>query len=130
MCGSARRSTSARSAGGPVPDRPHKNACHSCGGDMSDGQLRRQEFDERINNKMMAELDSVYAHLRAVIENCKTADVAAIRHQLVGLLPEVQPCDPDLAERLRANGMGHLVERASHFAQDAWAGWGYPEEQP
>lgn len=108
-----------------MAERIHKRACLVCGGDMTEGQLRRQAWWDENDRKIDEELDSTYRHLRAVIENCKTMDAAAIRHQLVGLLPEVQDPDPDLAKRLREKGMGHLTDRAEQLAQDGWAEYGY-----
>lgn len=75
--------------------------------------------------EVTAELESTYAHIRAVVENCKHSPVGAIRHQLVGLLPEVRTFDPDVAARMRAKGLGHLVERQEHAASVAWAEYGY-----
>lgn len=72
------------------------------------------------------ELDSIYAHIRAVAENCKTTDVAAIRHQLVGLLPECQGLDPERERLMRERGMGHLVEQRQADVRAAWASYGYP----
>jgi hypothetical protein len=78
--------------------------------------------------QLCSELDSTYAHLRAVIENCKHTDVAAIRHQLVGLLPEVQDLEPEVANRMRAKGMGHLADRHADLVRSNWSDFGYPDE--
>lgn len=103
--------------------------CNTCGGDLKTaGQARRQEWDERQNLAAMDKLDSTNAHLRAVIENAKTATVEAIRHQLVGLLPDVRDMDPEFKERLRAKGMGHLVEHHEAMVKANWAKFGYPED--
>ena len=110
-----------------MSDRPHKKACLFCGGDMTDGQVRRQDFWFDNEKRNSDEIDSTYAHLRAVIENCKTMDAAAIRHQLVGLLPETRFPDPELQTRLREKGMGHLADRGEQAAREGWAQYGYPE---
>lgn len=70
-------------------------------------------------------MDSTYAHLRAVIENCKHSPVDAIRHQLVGLLPEVRDMEPEHKDALRAKGMGHLVDRHEQDIARNWADYGY-----
>lgn len=89
----------------------------------------RKRLDEawKESDRLSAECDSTYAHLRAVIENCKHMPVEAIRHQLVGLLPEVQTFDPDVAARMREQGLGHLVERQEQAARAAWDEYGYGE---
>lgn len=71
-------------------------------------------------DRMADELDSIYAHLRAVIENCKHSPVETIRHQLVGLLPEVQP----LAQELR-DKFPDLAARQDEAVREAWKGYGY-----
>lgn len=99
------------------------------GGREYQHRYARKRLDEawKDSDRMAAELDSTYRHLRAVIENCKHVPVEAIRHQLVGLLPEVQTPDPDVAERMRKQGMGHLVERQEWMAQGNWSDYGYGE---
>jgi len=43
------------------------------------------------HEKIADDLDSTYRHIRAIIINCDTANsLNQIKHQLVGLLPEVQ----------------------------------------
>ena len=74
-----------------------------------------------------AEIDSTYAHIRAVIENCKHMPVEAIRHQLVGLLPEVREMEPTAKREMREHGLGHLVERHEWMVQGNWADYGYGE---
>lgn len=90
----------------------------------------RKRLDEawKESDRMATEIDSTYAHLRAVIENCKTTDAAAIRHQLVGLLPETREMEPERKAELRAADMGHLVERHEAQVRENWAGYGYGEE--
>lgn len=109
--------------------RPHKKACHRCGGDMTVGQLSRQRFEEKCAEQDMVELETTYAHLRAVVGNCgkprKGSRLAAIRHQLVGLLPEVRTYDPAEAEEMRAKGLGDLVDRRNDLAREGWAEYGY-----
>lgn len=77
------------------------------------------------SDRMAQELDSTYAHLRSVIENFKQTDVAAIRHQLVGLLPEVQGPSDEMRQR-----MPDLAKLTEQRAQEAWASYGYPEGGP
>lgn len=79
------------------------------------------------SGRLADELDSTYAHLRAVIDNCKQTDATAIRHQLVGLLPEVRDMEPDQKDRMRSKGMGHLVERHERTIRANWAEYGYGE---
>jgi len=81
------------------------------------------------SDRLADELDSTYAHMRAVIENCKRTDSAAIRHQLVGLLPEVRPMSPEATEKARAEGgqWAALVERHEARVRENWAKLGYPE---
>lgn len=105
--------------------RPHAKACLRCGGDMTDGQLRRQDFDEKHHDETMAELDSTYCHLRAVIENCRHSSVDAVRHQLVGLLPEARDFEPEVKEQMRAGGMADLVDIQAERVRQAWADYGY-----
>jgi hypothetical protein len=69
--------------------------------------------------------DSTYAHLRAVIENCKTATPDAIRHQLVGLLPETRDLEPEAKSQMRSGGLGNLVERHESNIRAGWAKYGY-----
>ncbi|HMF60922.1 MAG TPA: hypothetical protein VK595_11150 [Vicinamibacterales bacterium] len=71
------------------------------------------------SDRMASEIDSTYAHLRAVIENAKTMPAEAIRHQLVGLLPEVQSASDELREKFPA-----LAERLDTGARAAWAEYG------
>lgn len=99
------------------------------GGREYQHRYARKRLDEAWDesDRLANELDSTYAHLRAVIENCKHTDSAAIRHQLVGLLPEVQTFDPDVAARMRENGLGHLVERGEWLARGNWSDYGYGE---
>ena len=78
-------------------------------------------------DRLAIEVDSTYAHIRSVAENCKTATPEAIRAQLVGLLPEVRDMDEELKNRLLARGMGHLVERHAEMVRKNWADFGYPE---
>lgn len=89
--------------------------------------VKRMEQQSDFADRFAEELDSTYRHLRAVIENCRHQDAAAIRHQLVGLLPEVQTHDPDVAAKMREKGLGHLVERQEWMAQGNWSDYGYGE---
>jgi uncharacterized Zn finger protein (UPF0148 family) len=74
--------------------------------------------------RLADEIDSVYAHLRAVVENCRqTGDVEAIRHQLVGLLPEVQPASEGLRERFP-----EVADLRDRQAREAWVRYGYPSK--
>jgi len=127
----------------PLGSRPEGDArCPTCGGSAHALEATTQEasggrefvprgarkaldraWDE--GTRLADELDSTYRHLRAVIENCKHSPVDAIRHQLVGLLPEVQTFDPEVAARMREKGMGHLVDLQEERAQEAWAEYGY-----
>lgn len=112
-----------------TPERPNKGACLSCGGDMTDGQVRRQDFAIKLDMQTGDDLESLRAHLRAVVENCRHTTVEGIRHQLVGLLPETQPLPPDLEAALREQGMTHLVDQHNSRVQQAWKDYGYgPEE--
>ena len=86
---------------------------------------RRLERERELSNKIDEESESTYRHIRAVIENCKHQDAAAIRHQLVGLLPEVRTFDPDEAQKMRDAGLGHLVDRQEYLAQGNWSDFGY-----
>jgi hypothetical protein len=90
------------------------------------GLIRRMDREREWADRTGTDLDSIYAHLRAVIENCKTMDSGAIHHQLVGLLPEVRSLDLDVAARMREKGLGHLVDRSEATAKAAWAEFGYP----
>jgi hypothetical protein len=87
-------------------------------------KLSRAQDD---HDKTLAELDSTYRHLRAVIENCKHSPVEAIRHQLVGLLPEVQGFEPEVEREMREKGLGDLVERQRWMVQGNWSDYGYGE---
>jgi hypothetical protein len=80
------------------------------------------------SGQLAGELDSTYARLRAVIENCKHATVEVIRHQLVGLMPETREMDPESAARMRAEGMGNLVDRADELAREGWRRYGYGDD--
>lgn len=100
--------------------------CLFCGGTLTEGQKRRHDQEFADHRAAEHELDSTYGHLRAVIENCRqTKNIDAIRHQLVGLLPEVRPMDAGQAGQLRERGMGHLVERHEAGVQEAWREFGY-----
>lgn len=93
---------------------------------MTSGQKRRQDFDEKMELRTMDELDTTYAHLRAVVENCKRQnDPEAIRHQLVGLLPECRELDPERAQALRDTGHGDLVDLHNAKVAESWAEYGY-----
>jgi hypothetical protein len=91
-------------------------------------KMQRRLEDEAVQvARVSIELDSTYAHLRAVVENCKHVPVEAIRHQLVGLLPECQEMEPDLIKRLREKDLGHLADRHQALVRDNWAEYGYGE---
>lgn len=107
-------------------ERVHKKACLRCGGDMTDGQLRRQRQEEWLSRRGDEEIDSVYGYLRAVVQNCWGATVEAIRHQLVGIL--ARPMDPGDAQRMRERGLGDLVERHEALVRETWAEYGYGAE--
>lgn len=80
------------------------------------------------SDRLADELESLETHLRAVIENCEHMDVGAIRHQLVGLLPEVRPPSAELCEKLP-----DLAARRDEAVREAWAGYGYsgtPDADP
>jgi hypothetical protein len=83
--------------------------------EQSETELRRAD----------GELESTYAHLRAVIDNCRHSPVEAIRHQLVGLLPETRDLEPEVEQQMLAQGLDHLVERHKGLVRDAWAEFGY-----
>lgn len=85
-------------------------------------KLRQAQED---HDRTLGELDSTYRHMRAVVENCKHSPVDAIRHQLVGLLPEVQGFEPEVVREMREKGMGHLVERQEWLVQGNWSDYGY-----
>jgi hypothetical protein len=95
---------------------------------IAEKRLHRLEDEEAHAARIAIEMETICASLRAVIENCRTMPVEAIRHQLVGLLPEVQPLPPDLAQRMREKNMGHLVDRHEAMTRANWAEFGYPEE--
>jgi hypothetical protein len=103
------------------PDR-----CSSCG-------LSRKQTTRHIDQGHFAaeraniELDETYRLLRAVIESCKHQPADAIRHQLVGLMPETRALDPEVATKMREKGMGHLVTRSEQNVLAGWASYGYPE---
>jgi hypothetical protein len=102
----------------------YKDRCESCG--LSREQVEKHHdraTDE--GTRLCDELDSIYAHIRAVAENCKHSDVQAIRHQLVGLLPEVREIEPERAERMRESGLGNLVDLQTERVREAWASFGY-----
>lgn len=91
--------------------------------------VRRMEQQDEWHDRACTLHDSTYAHLRAVIENCKTATAEAIRHQLVGLLPETREMEPEVAARMREHGLGHLVDLQEQRVQANWAEYGYGEKQ-
>lgn len=99
-------------------DRPHKRECLRCAGDMTHGQKRRQDFDIQQDERNAAELDAVYAHVRALV----AGEVGDIRHALVGLLPECQFASDELRAKLP-----NLAARQDQLAQAAWAKYGYGE---
>lgn len=88
----------------------------------------RKRLDEAWweSDRLAIENESTYAHLRAVIENCAHSPVDAIRHQLVGLLPEVREIEPERRQKMLDAGMGHLVERHEAQVRENWAAFGYP----
>ena len=90
---------------------------------------RRMERSWDDVRKQGAEIDATYAHLRAVIENCKTMDAAAIRHQLVGLLPETRELDPEIAARMREKGLDALADRSAELVKQGWREYGYGEAE-
>lgn len=110
-------------------DRPNKRACERCGGDMTDGQVRRQDLAIKLEMQTCDELDSLRAYVRTVVENCKHTTVEGIRHQLVGLLPETQPLPPDLEASMREKGMTDLVDLHNSRVQQAWKDYGYGPAQ-
>lgn len=120
---------------GRRPD--HDTRCPTCGGSahaldataraafggrefVPKGPRKALDLAWDESDKLANELDSTYAHLRAVISLCEGADVAAIRHRLVGLLPEVQPPSSELRERLP-----DLAARRDATVREAWAEYGY-----
>ncbi|MEA2492800.1 MAG: hypothetical protein QOJ29_711 [Thermoleophilaceae bacterium] len=113
--------------------------CPTCGGSahaldaVTQAKFGGREYVPRYGRKhldlawteserMADQLDSLYAHLRAVIENCKTTDAAAIRHQLVGLMPGTQPASAELREK-----MPDLAALQDQRVRETWAEYGYPE---
>ena len=94
---------------------------------VADKTAQRLRDEQKRGDELAAELDSTYAHMRAVIENCKHTPVEAIRHQLVGLLPEVQGFEPEVEREMREKGMGHLVDRQNWLVQGNWSEYGYGE---
>lgn len=94
------------------------------GGREYQHRYARKRLDEawKESDRLAGELDTLLAYLRAVIENCKTVDAAAIRHQLVGLLPEVKPPSDDLRAKFP-----DLAAIQDENVRDAWARYGYPE---
>ena len=91
---------------------------------------RQRDEAQRAADRLAVELDSTYAHLRAVIENCKHSPASTIRLQLVGLLPEVREMEPEQRQKMIAAGMGHLVERHDALVRENWAEFGYPSGDP
>jgi hypothetical protein len=85
---------------------------------MTNGQKRRQDFDERTEKKTLIELDSVYAHLRALVEG----EPGDYRHAIVGLLPECQPAPVEIREKLP-----DLADLHDEQVKQAWARYGYAE---
>lgn len=110
------------------PSLDGEGRCLVCGLLVERDKAReRAHSAQEEADRLAAELDSTYGHLRAVIENCKHTPVEAIRHQLVGLLPEVQGFEPEVEREMRDKGMGHLVDRQRWMVQGNWSDYGYGE---
>jgi hypothetical protein len=96
-------------------------------------QVRAEKMHGRLLDtqaeleRLTGELEAVVAAVKAVIENCKTAAPEMIRHQLVGLLPEVQEMEPEVKARMREKGLGDLVDRHEAMVRENWAKYGYGE---
>lgn len=109
----------------------------SLGFDLTDWLADRTQssFVKRLDqvdewyDRLGRESDSTYSHLRAVIENCKTATPEMIRHQLVGLLPETREMEPAEAARMREHGLGTLVDLQELRVREGWKQYGYGESQ-
>jgi hypothetical protein len=68
------------------------------------------------------ELDTLYAHLRAVVAGGKSDPTwTGWVHALEMLIPDSEPRLAELQERLRAKGLGGLADRMDDLASDGEA---------
>lgn len=108
-----------------MTERPHKGACDSCGGDMTDGQLRRQEFALRGEIRTGQELDEIREGVRSVVNMLTATGFETLRRQLIALLPEARRMPADLEARMRSGDMASLVDLHNERVVQAWRDYGF-----
>ena len=89
---------------------------------MGRGKRERPEpkVPAREYERVCDQLDAVVAAVKALIGQARELEPEAMRHALVGLLPEVQPIDP-----AKLAGRPDLIERDRERVRAAWREYGY-----